>query len=279
MNYKNDRKRQQRNGADKYKDTAPKRRVTDEGELSENVVFGRNSVKELFESGRDIEKIYVQEGEREGSIGLLISMARERRLEITETERIKLDRLSHGGRHQGILAIAAERDYVSIDDVLDYARERGEPPLVVLLDGVEDPHNLGAVIRSAECLGAHGVIIPKRRAAGLTATVSKASAGALEHMRVVKVTNLSATIDELKERGLWIYAADMGDSAYYTVDLTGPAALVLGGEGFGISRLVREKCDFTLSIPLHGSVNSMNVSCAAAVLLAECAKQRIEKRR
>ncbi len=279
MNYKNDRKRPQRSGADKYKDAVPKRRVTDEGELSENVVFGRNSVRELLESGRDIEKIYVQEGEREGSIGLLISMARERRLEITEIERIKLDRLSHGGRHQGILAIAAERDYASIDDVLDYARERGEPPLVVVLDGVEDPHNLGAVIRSAECLGAHGVIIPKRRAAGLTATVSKASAGALEHMRVVKVTNLAAAIEELKERGLWIYAADMGASAYYTADLTGAAALVLGSEGFGISRLVREKCDFTLSIPLHGSVNSMNVSCAAAVLLAECAKQRIEKRR
>lgn len=279
MNYKNDRKRPQRGGADKYKDTAPRHRLPNNDELSENVVFGRNSVKELLESGRDIEKIYVQEGEREGSIGLLISMARQRRIDIAQADRRKLDQLSCGGRHQGVLAIAAERDYASIDDVLAYASERGEPPLVVVLDGVEDPHNLGAVIRSAECLGAHGVIIPKRRATGLTATVSKASAGALEHMRVVRVTNLAAAIDELKERGLWIYAADMGASAYYTADLTGAVALVLGSEGFGISRLVREKCDFTLSIPLHGSVNSMNVSCSAAVLLAECAKQRIEKRR
>ena len=256
-----------------------KRQREEAEELPENIIFGRNSVKELLESGRDIEKIFVLGGEREGSISLLVSMAIERRINVNEVDKQKLDKLSLGGKHQGIVAIASERDYSTVDDIINYANERGEKPLIVLLDGVEDPHNLGAIIRSAECLGAHGVIIPKRRAAGLTATVSKASAGAIEYMRVARVTNLAQTVDELKERGLWIYAADMGDGVYYRTDLTGPVAIVMGSEGFGISRLVREKCDFVLSIPLHGKVNSMNVSCAAAVLLAECAKQRLEKRR
>ena len=165
----------------------------------------------------------------------------------------------------------------TVEDILDYAKERGEAPFIVILDGVEDPHNLGAIIRSAECLGVHGVIIPKRRAVGLTSTVAKASAGAVEHVMVAKVTNLASTIDELKERGLWLYAADMGGNTYYDADLTGPSAFVLGSEGFGISRLVKEKCDFTVSIPLYGSVNSMNVSCAAAVILAEAARQRNKK--
>lgn len=275
MNYKNDSRNKKGKAPVRPRDTAREPYA----ELSENVIFGRNSVRELLESGRDIEKIYVSEGEREGSILSLIAEARERRLNIVETDRRKLDRIAQGGRHQGIIAVAAERDYSTLDDILAYAAERGEKPLVVVLDGIEDPHNLGAIIRSAECLGAHGVIIPKRRSAGLTATVSKASAGALEHMRVARVTNLAVAVDELKERGLWIYAADMGEGAYYENDLTGSAAIVMGSEGFGISRLVREKCDFTLSIPLFGSVNSMNVSCAAAVLLAECAKQRTTKRR
>lgn len=275
MNYKNDSRNKRGRASDRPKDNV--REPYDE--LSENVIFGRNSVRELLESGRDIEKIYVNEGEREGSILTLIAEARSRRLNIVETDRRKLDRIALGGRHQGIIAVAAARDYSTVDDILAFAEERGEKPLVVVLDGVEDPHNLGAIIRSAECLGAHGVIIPKRRSAGLTATVSKASAGALEHMRVARVTNLAAAVDELKERGLWIYAADMGEGAYYENDLTGSVAIVMGSEGFGISRLVREKCDFTLSIPLFGSVNSMNVSCAAAVLLAECAKQRMTKRR
>ena len=275
MNYKNDSRNKRGRASDRPKDNVREPYA----ELSENVIFGRNSVRELLESGRDIEKIYVNEGEREGSILTLIAEARSRRLNIVETDRRKLDRIALGGRHQGIIAVAAARDYSTVDDILAFAEERGEKPLVVVLDGVEDPHNLGAIIRSAECLGAHGVIIPKRRSVGLTATVSKASAGALEHMRVARVTNLAAAVDELKERGLWIYAADMGEGVYYENDLTGSAAIVMGSEGFGISRLVREKCDFTLSIPLFGSVNSMNVSCAAAVLLAECAKQRMTKRR
>jgi 23S rRNA (guanosine2251-2'-O)-methyltransferase len=194
-----------------------------------------------------------------------------------EVDRQKLDSLTFGGHHQGIVALAAERNYASIDDIFAYAEERGEKPFIIILDGIEDPHNLGAIIRSAECSGAHGVIIPKRRAVGLTSTAAKASAGAIEHMRVAKVTNLASTIDELKERGLWLYAADMDGQSYYDTDLSGAVGLVMGSEGFGISRLVKEKCDFVVSIPLYGNVNSMNVSCAAAVLMTEVARQKNRK--
>ncbi len=243
-------------------------------ELDENIIIGRNAVRELLMGGRDVERLYITSGEREGSINQLLGIAAERGIQITECNRAKLDSIAEGGRHQGIIAIAAERNYSSIDDILAYAEERGEPPFIVICDGVEDPHNLGAIIRSAECMGVHGVIIPKRRAVGLTATVGKASAGALEHMRVAKVTNLASTIEELKERGVWIYGADMDGSVHYKTDMKGAAAIVLGSEGFGISRLVKEKCDFIVSVPLYGRVNSMNVSCAAAVILAECARQR-----
>ena len=243
-------------------------------EVDENVVSGRNAVRELLAGGRDIEKIYIQSGDREGSVNQLIGIASERKLPIIEMDRAKLDRISGGARHQGIVAIAAERNYSTIDEILDYAAERGEPPFIVICDGIEDPHNLGAIIRSAECAGVHGVIIPKRRAVGLTTVVAKASAGAIEHVRIAKVTNIAQTIDELKERGLWLYAADMGGDSYYSTDLRSSAAIVLGSEGFGISRLVKEKCDFTVSIPMYGNVNSMNVSCAAAVIFAEVAKQR-----
>ena len=238
------------------------------------LVVGRNAVRELLAGGRDIEKIYVQSGEREGSINQLIAEAAERRIPFIELDKARLDRMCAGARHQGIIAVASEHNYSSVEDILAYAEERGEKPFIVMLDGVEDPHNFGAIIRSAECMGVHGIIIPKRRAVGLTPTVSKASAGAIEHMRVAKVTNLSATIDELKERGLWFYAADMGGNAVYSTDLRGSVAIVLGSEGDGISRLVKEKCDFTVSIPLYGKVNSMNVSCAAAVILAEVSKQK-----
>ena len=247
------------------------------GETDENTVFGRNAVKELLESGRDIEKLFVTSGDKEGSINLLLGIASERGIPIFEKDRATLDRMAAGGRHQGVIAIAAERNYSTVDEILEYAKEKGEPPFVVILDGVEDPHNLGAIIRSAECQGVHGVIIPKRRAVGLTTTVAKSSAGALEHIRIAKVTNIAATVDELKDKGLWIYGADMDGGKYYETDLTGAAALVMGSEGFGISRLVKEKCDFILSIPLYGRVNSMNVSCATAVLLAEVRRQREKK--
>ena len=240
----------------------------------EGLVVGRNAVRELLDGGRDIEKIYVQSGEREGSINLLVGVAAERKIPIVELEKFKMDKMCGNARHQGIIAMASEQNYSSLEEILAYADERGEPPFIVLLDGVEDPHNLGAIIRSAECMGAHGVIIPKRRAVGLTPTVAKASAGAIMHMRVAKVTNLSVTIDELKEKGLWFYAADMDGEAVYKTDLKGPVGIVLGSEGDGISRLVKEKCDFVISIPMYGKVNSMNVSCAAAVILSEVARKR-----
>ena len=251
-------------------------RMNDEP-LDENVLFGRNSVREALESERQIEKLFVSAGEREGSVNLIVGIAKERGIPFIECDRTKLDRLSHGGKHQGVIAIVAERSYSSVDDILAYAEERGEAPFVVVCDGIEDPHNLGAIIRSAECCGVHGVIIPKRRAVGLTTTVSKASAGALEHMRVAKVTNIGATLDELKEKGLWIYGADMDGKEYFSTDMKGAAAIVMGSEGFGMSRLVKEKCDFIVSIPLYGQINSMNVSCATAVILAEAARQRFNK--
>ena len=241
---------------------------------NECVVSGRNAVRELLRSGRDIDKIYVQRGEREGSVKVLVAKAAERKIPVIESDRQKLDSVSGGTCHQGIVAIAAEQNYSTVDEIIAYAAERGEEPFIVIADGIEDPHNLGAIIRSGDASGVHGVIIPKRRSVGLTPVVSKASAGALMHMRVAKVTNLASTIDELKERGFWIYAADMGGTDYSKTDFSGRIAVVLGSEGFGISRLVKEKCDFTVSIPLYGNVNSMNVSCAAAVILTEAARQR-----
>jgi len=274
-NYKKKSNRQ-RSGNNRFHNNENYRRRPEE--VDECTVFGRNSVKELLAGGRDIEKVYIQSGEREGSVNLLIGIASERKIPIIEVDRVKLDSLTAGAHHQGIVAIAAERNYYTVDEILEYAEERGEPPFIVILDGVEDPHNLGAIIRSAECSGAHGVIIPKRRAVGLTSTAAKASAGAIEYMRVAKVTNLAMTIDYLKERGLWLYAADMDGGNYYETDMSGSVAVVLGSEGFGVSRLVKEKCDFTVSIPLYGNVNSMNVSCAGAVIMTEVARQRKIKR-
>jgi len=242
--------------------------------VQEGIVFGRNEVRELLKSGRSIDKIFVRRGDKEGSINVIIGEASARGIPVINVEKEKLDTMCCGGVHQGVVAMAAEKDYCEVEDILQIAKDRGEMPFIVILDGIEDPYNLGAIIRSAECAGAHGVIIPKRRAAGLTATASKASAGALEHMAVAKVVNLASEIDKLKELGVWIYAAEADGQDLYKTDLDRPAAFVLGSEGEGVSRLVREKCDYTLSIPLHGKVNSMNVSAAAAVILCEAAHRR-----
>ncbi len=243
-------------------------------EVPEGIVFGRNEVRELLKSGRSIDKILVRRGDKEGSINVIIGEASERGIPIINVEKEKLDQLSCGGVHQGVIAMAAEKDYCSVEDILQIAKDRNEMPFIVILDGIEDPYNLGAIIRSAECAGAHGVIIPKRRAAGLTATAAKASAGAIEHMAIAKVVNLSVEIDKLKELGIWVYAAEADGDDIYATDLDRPAAFVLGSEGEGVSRLVREKCDYAISIPLHGRVNSMNVSAAAAVILCEAAHRR-----
>lgn len=253
-------------GRDRVKDTAP-------AEERSDIVIGRNPVRELLASQRAIDKIFIQRGERTGSIIPLAAEAAARGIVTVEVEKQKLDAMCGGAAHQGIIALAAEKEYCEIADILALASEKGEKPFVIVCDEINDPHNLGAIIRSADCLGAHGVIIPKRRAVGLSATVSKASAGALEEMLVAKATNISAAIDELKEAGLWVYAADMDGTPYYELSFDSPTAIVLGSEGSGVSRLVREKCDFIASIPQYGKVNSLNVSNAAAIIMSEVAKQ------
>lgn len=241
---------------------------------AEGIVFGRNEVRELLRSGRSVDKIFVRRGDKEGSVNLILGMASERGIPVVEVEKEKLEQLCGGGVHQGVAAMAAQKEYCEVEDILAIAEERGEMPFIVILDGVEDPYNLGAVIRCAECAGAHGVIIPKRRASGLTATAAKASAGALEHMAVAKVPNIAAEIDKLKEKGVWVYAAEAGGEDLYSVDLDRPAAFVFGSEGFGVSRIVKEKCDYVVSITMYGKVNSLNVSTAAAVVLTEAAHRR-----
>jgi len=245
----------------------------DEFVRSENIIIGRNAVRELLRSGASVDKILVSG--REGSVVALIAEAKKAGIPVVNTDARQLDKIAGGENHQGIAAYAAEKDYCSIEDILAIARERGEKPLVVVCDGVEDPHNLGAIIRTAECAGAHGVIIPKRRACGLTQAVSKASAGALLHMAVAKVQNIAGAIDELKEAGVWCFAAEAGGDFYYETDFNCACALVLGGEDSGVSRLVKEKCDYTVSIPMYGRVNSLNVSAAAAVLI--CHAARVQK--
>ncbi len=246
----------------------------EENEVGNGAVIGRNAVRELLRSGRAVDKLLVQSGPREGALVPLVGEAIERGIPVVETEKRKLDMLSGGAPHQGVIAMAAEKEYCSLEDILAIAKERGEKPLVVVADGISDPYNLGAVIRCAEGCGAHGLIIPKRHASGLTPVVSKASAGAIEHLAVAKVTNIAAALETLKEAGLWVYAAEAGGSDFRETDMKGGVALVLGSEGNGVSELVRKKCDFLVSIPMYGKVNSFNVSTAAAVLLCEAARQQ-----
>lgn len=238
------------------------------------VTVGRNPVSELLKSGRDIEKIYVLRGEREGSITKIVAIARDHGIVVDETDKKRLDELSGGANHQGVAAIASPVEYVSIESIVERARERGEKPLIVVCDGIEDPHNLGAIIRCADGAGAHGVIIGKRRCAQMTSTVSKSSAGAIEYVPIAKVANIASAIDELKEMRIWTFAAEADGDDYREADMNCPCAIVLGSEGEGVSRLVREKCDYTVSIPMRGGVNSLNVSTAAAVLLYEAASKQ-----
>lgn len=242
-------------------------------EVSEGLVIGRNAVRELLRSGRTVDKILVQRGEREGSIVVLVAEAIERHIPVIETDRVKLDKMTNFSVHQGIVAMAAQKEYCTVEDILTIAEERGEKPFIVIADGITDPHNLGAVIRCAEGVGAHGLIIPKRRAVGLTSAVSKASCGAIEHLAIAKVTNIAATVEELKEKGVWVFSAEAGGQAYYDTDFNCPCAIVLGSEGNGVSKIVKDKSDYIVSIPMYGKVNSFNVSTAAAVILAEVSKQ------
>lgn len=246
----------------------------EETEIGNGAVIGRNAVRELLRSGRAVDKVLVQSGEHEGALVPLVGEAIARGIPVVETERRKLDTIAGHAPHQGIVALAAEKEYCSVEDILSIAEERGEKPLVVVADGIADPYNLGAVIRCAEGCGAHGLIIPKRHAAGLTPVVTKASAGAIEHLAIAKVANIAATVDLLKEKGLWIYTAETGGTDFRETDMAGAVAIVLGSEGEGVSELVRKKSDFVVSIPMYGKVNSFNVSTAAAVLLCEAARQQ-----
>ena len=241
----------------------------------ELTIEGRNAVLEEFRSGKTIDKLFVQDGCKDGPILSITREARKHDTLIKYVPRERLDQLSETGKHQGVIAYAAAYEYAEVEDILKNARDKGEEPFIFLLDNIEDPHNLGAIIRTANLAGAHGVIIPKRRAVGLTATVAKTSAGALDYTPVAKVTNLAATIDELKKEGLWFVCADMGGESMYRLNLKGPIGLVIGNEGEGVSRLVKEKCDYIASIPMKGDIDSLNASVAAGVLAYEIVRQRL----
>ena len=243
---------------------------------NDGIIEGRNAVIEALRAGVTIDKIFLLKGDTDATLGHIASTAREQGIVVVDADRRKLDGMSRTHSHQGVIAQCAVREYASVDDILAAAREKGEPPLIVVCDELSDPHNLGAVIRTAECAGAHGVIIPKRRSAGLTAIVAKTSAGAVSHVPVARVPNLTALLKELKEAGIWIFgtAAD-GSTTLYDADLKGPAAIVIGSEGSGMGRLVAEQCDFKVSIPMKGKLNSLNASAAAAILLYEAVRQRL----
>lgn len=238
-------------------------------------IEGRNAVIEAFRSGKTIDKVFVLDGCQDGPVRTVVREAKKYDTIINFVTKERLDQMSETGKHQGVIAMAAAYEYAEVDDILKIAEEKGEPPFIFLLDNIEDPHNLGAIIRTANLAGAHGVIIPKRRAAGLTATVARTSAGALNYTPVAKVTNLSATIEELKEKGLWFVCADMGGEVMYKLNLKGAIGLVIGNEGEGVSRLVREKCDMIASIPMKGDIDSLNASVAAGVLAYEIVRQRM----
>ena len=243
----------------------------------EFVIEGRNAVIEAYRAGKTIDKIFVLEHCKEGSMNTVIREAKKHDTIINYVKKERLDQMSETGKHQGVIAYAAAYDYASVDDILEKAEQKGEAPFIIILDDIEDPHNLGAIIRTANLAGAHGVIIPKHRAAGLTATVVKASAGAINYTPVAKVTTISKTIDELKDKGLWFVCADMGGTTMYDLDLRGPIGLVIGNEGKGVSRLVKEKCDFVASVPMFGDIDSLNASVATGVLAYEIVRQRLQK--
>ena len=249
--------------------------MEDKMTMQENKIEGRNAVMEVLRSGRSVDKLYVLDGCQDGPVRSIVRAARKGDTIINFVEKSRLDQLSETGHHQGVIAITASYEYSTVEAILENARNKGEAPFVFLLDNIEDPHNLGAIIRTANLAGAHGVIIPKRRAAGLTATVARTSAGALNYTPVAKVTNLAKTIEDLKKEGLWFVCADMGGTCMYDLDLKGPIGLVIGNEGDGVSKLVREKCDFIASIPMKGDIDSLNASVAAGVLAYEIVRQRI----
>ena len=241
-------------------------------------IEGRNSVLELLESGKDINKIFVTRGEKHGSINKILAIAKEKRIIVVEKDKKQMDEMAQEENYQGVIAIVPPFEYVEIEDILNTAKERGEEPFVLILDGIEDPHNLGSIIRTAETAGVHGIIIPKRRAASVNSTVNKTSAGAVEHMKIARVTNISDTIEELKQAGLWICGTDISaEKYYYNQDLTGPLGIVIGNEGKGISEKVKKNCDFNVKIPMKGKITSLNAAVSTGIIVYEAVKQRIVK--
>lgn len=249
-----------------------------EQEIYQDQVEGRNAVLELLEAQKDINKIYIEKGEKQGSINKIIAMAKERKVLISEVDKTKLRQMSQTPNAQGVIAIVPPFEYCDIYDIMEYAKENNEEPFILILDEIEDPHNLGSIIRTAETAGVHGVIIPKRRAASVNSTVSKVSAGAVEHMKIARVNNIKDTINTLKKEGVWICGTDMdAKNYYYNQDLTGPLAIVIGSEGHGMTRLVKENCDFLIKIPMQGKITSLNASVSSGIVIYEARKQRMKK--
>ena len=252
-----------------------KKQDNQKGIKMEDQVEGRNSVTELLKSGKDINKLYVQKGEKHGSINEIIKLAKQNKVVITELDRAKLDQMSESHNHQGVIAIVPPYEYCDVDEILEYAKSKNESPFILILDGIEDPHNLGSIIRTAETAGVHGIIIPKRRACGVNSTVSKVSAGAVQHMKIARVNNINETIKFLKQNDIWICGTDgQAKTYYYQQDFKMPVAIIIGSEGYGMSRLVKENCDFLVKIPMKGKITSLNASVSAGIVMYEATRQR-----
>ena len=275
-----DRKNSKMETTDRRKEEKRKeiRREEDAEKKFDDQIEGRNSVLELLESGKDVNKIFVTRGEKHGSINKILGIAKERKIIVVEKDKKQMDEMAQEENYQGVIAIVPPFEYVEISDILEVAKERNEDPFVIVLDGIEDPHNLGSIIRTAETAGVHGVIIPKRRAASVNSTVNKASAGAVEHMKIARVTNISDAIEELKQAGLWVCGTAVDTNKYYyNQDLTGPLAIVIGNEGKGIGEKVKKNCDFLVKIPMKGKIQSLNASVSTGIVVYESVKQRIRK--
>lgn len=263
----------------KYKNKSKQMNLKNESESREDLIEGRNAVIEALRSdnSKTIEQIFIAEGSISGSSKVIMAIAKEKNIVVKKVDRKKLDKISETGAHQGVIAQVTPYNYYEVDDVLEYAKKKGEPPFIIILDEIEDPHNFGSIIRTAEICGVHGIIIPKRRNVGITPTVYKSSAGAIEYMRICKVTNLNNTIEKLKEENIWVYGADMSGQSYcFDIDFSGAVALVIGNEGRGISKLIKEKCDMLVKIPMLGNIASLNASVAGGILMYEILKQKIK---
>ena len=273
-----DRRKYNRNTPDRRQEERRQEIRREEDKRFDDQIEGRNSVLELLESGKDINKIFVTRGEKHGSINKILAIAKERKIIVVEKDKKQMEEMAQEENYQGVIAIVPPFEYVEIEDILNAAKEKQEDPFVLILDGIEDPHNLGSIIRTAETAGVHGIIIPKRRAASVNSTVNKTSAGAVEHMKIARVTNISDTIEELKQAGLWICGTDItAEKYYYNQDLTGPLGIVIGNEGKGISEKVKKNCDFNVKIPMNGKVTSLNAAVSTGIIVYEAVKQRIVK--